>query len=68
MIGMNNMNLDNIKFKVKQDSVTKNIDLQIYRNCGVQKDEWVMLDRLKDLTPKELKALAEFINSLFVKK
>jgi plasmid maintenance system antidote protein VapI len=62
------MNLDNIKFKVKQDSVTKNIDLQIYRNCGSQKDEWVMLDRLKDLTPKELKALAEFINSLFVKK
>lgn len=59
---------ENIKFKVKQDPVTKNLELQIYRNCGNEKDEWVMMDKFNELTPRELKYLADYINSLFVKK
>jgi len=57
-----------IKFKVKQDPITKNLELQIYRNCGKEKDEWFMVDRFNELTARELKGLADFINSLFVKK
>jgi hypothetical protein len=59
---------DTVKYRMTQNPDTKNIELQIYRNYGTDKDEWVMVDRFNGLTSLELKCLADHIYSLFRKK
>jgi hypothetical protein len=55
------------RYRVIQDPQTKNITLQVYRNYGVDTDEWVMVDHFHELTPKEFRCLIDFLNSLIKK-
>lgn len=56
------------KYRVHQDCVTKDYSLELYRNCGTIKDEWVKVDQLVGLSAKELKEIADYIYSLIKKK
>lgn len=53
-----------IKYKILHHD--KDYELQIYRPYG-DKDEWMMVDRLNELTGTELKYLADHIYSLINK-
>jgi hypothetical protein len=61
------MSCDTIKYKVLQSPETKNLTLQIYRPYG-EKNEWVMMDHLNEITTLELKCLTEYLISLFKTK
>lgn len=57
---------DTIKFDIKQDSLTKNVTINIYRPYGID-DEWMIVDTFNELSIKELKYLTEFLISVFKK-
>lgn len=54
-----------IKYRIVHHD-NKEYELQVYRKYG-DKDEWVMIDRLNNLTGIELKYLADHIYSLIAK-
>ena len=58
---------DNTKFRVTQDSETKKTILEIWRKFGENKDDWVMYEKLEDLSVSELKKLRNFLINLFIK-
>lgn len=55
-----------IKFKAVQNPNTKEVEIQIYRQ--MTDTEWMMVDRLNELSVSELKQLYDYIGSLFTKK
>lgn len=57
-----------IKYKASKNKNNGLFELEIYRPYGEGKYEWMMIDRLNEMTAVELKSLADYINSLFVKK
>lgn len=58
---------DNTKFRVTQDSETKKTILEVWRKFGENKDDWVMYEKLEDLSVSELKELRNFLINLFIK-
>jgi hypothetical protein len=58
------MSSDTIKFKVVQDPYNKNVTLEVYRPYGIDND-WMRIDSLNEMTPKELKTLTKYLISLF---
>lgn len=57
------------RYRVHQDSATKEYDLELYRNFGFgDKDNWVKVDQLSGLSAQELKEVADYIYSLIKKK
>ena len=60
--------MSTIKYKVSKNQDNGLFELEIYRPYGERKFEWMMIDRLNEMTATELKSLADYINSLFVKK
>lgn len=61
------MECSTIKYKVIKDPVTKLLHLEVYRPYGEKNEEWVMIDRLNEITTEELKKLTEYLISLFKK-
>lgn len=60
--------MSTIKYKVSKNQDNGLFELEIYRPYGERKFEWMMIDRLNEMTATELKSLADYINNLFVKK
>ena len=58
---------DNTKFRVTQDSETKKTILEVWRKFGENKDDWVMYEKLEDISVSELKELRNFLINLFIK-
>jgi hypothetical protein len=58
---------DNTKFRVTQDSETKKTILEVWRKFGENKDDWVLYEKLEDISVSELKELRNFLINLFIK-
>lgn len=60
------MSCDSIKFKVTQNSITKNVNLEIYRPYDIN-DQWMRVDVFNEMTVQELKCLTEYLIEIFKK-
>jgi len=60
------MSCDTIKFKVTQNSLTKNVKLEIYRPYDIN-DHWMRVDVFNEMTIQELKCLTEYLIETFKK-
>lgn len=59
---------DTIKYKIVKNLQTNDVELEIYRPYGNKTDEWVMIDKISDLSLEELKCLTEYLISVWKKK
>ena len=57
-----------IKYKASQDSDTKLISISVFRKNGEAIDDWIMYEKLEDLTVEELRYLRDYLCVLFKKK
>jgi hypothetical protein len=58
--------MNTIKYKVVQNSETKELSLHILR--PIDDKEWMVVDHFNDMTVKELKHLADYIYSILKQK
>lgn len=57
-----------IKYQAYQDDDTKLINVSVFRKNGEAPDDWIMYEKLEDLTVEEVRKLKDYLCSLFKKK
>ena len=57
-----------IKYIVSQDKSSKRVTLEVFRNNGETKDDWIMYEKIEDLKVEELRKLKDYLCSIFKKK
>ena len=57
-----------IKYIVSQDKRNKRVTLEVFRNNGETKDDWIMYEKIEDLTVEELRKLKDYLCGIFKKK
>lgn len=56
--------MDDNKFRIVQDHDTKKLVLEYWIKYGKNKDEWLLVDKIPDLTVEDLKMLRDYVNHI----